>query len=163
MTLKPLIWWKKKRIFSLKIEKKYWMVTDMFLPFSSVQWDWMVTEKSLNKAWNPGFSEDSVSIQWTFKNVSVDWKENFILWCRCHTIKIPPCLNAMNNVLFLHPFTDNDDVSIWVRYFSIWAPVFHKVLTFNTMVKVMTCKFESRSLEDPVIKICWVKTIWILL
>ena len=53
------------------------MVTEMCLPFSSIQWDWMSTERSLNSAWNPDFSEHSVSIQWTFRNVSVDWKENF--------------------------------------------------------------------------------------
>ena len=34
---------------------------------------WKVTDS----AWNPDFSEHSVSIQWTFRNVSVDWKENF--------------------------------------------------------------------------------------
>ena len=53
------------------------MVTEMCLPFSSIQWDWMSTERSLNSAWNPDFSEHSVSIQWTFRNVSVDQKENF--------------------------------------------------------------------------------------
>ena len=53
------------------------MVTEMCLPFSSIQWDWMFTERSPNSAWNPDFSEHSVSIRWTFRNVSVDWKENF--------------------------------------------------------------------------------------
>ena len=63
--------------FTLKIKKKYWMVTEMCLPFSSIQWDWMSTDRSLNSAWKPDFSEHSEGIQWTFRNVSVDWKENF--------------------------------------------------------------------------------------
>ena len=136
------------------------MVTEMCLPFSSMQGNWMSTERSLNNAWNPYFR----NILWAFSGHSQMFQltKTFILWRRCRTIKIPPCLNARTMFFFLQPFTDNDDVSIWV-IFSIWAPVFHKVLTFNTMVKVMTCTFESRFLEDPVIKICWVKTIWILL
>ena len=77
MSLIPLIWWKFFDFFTLKIKKNYWMVTEMCLPFSSIQWDWMSTERSLSSAWNPDFSEHSVSIQWTFRNVSVDWKENF--------------------------------------------------------------------------------------
>ena len=68
------------------------MVTEMCLPFSSIQWDWMSTERSLNSAWNPDFSEHSVRIQWTFRNVSVDWKENF------HpVIFINPPLTSLNS------------------------------------------------------------------
>ena len=53
------------------------MITEICLPFSSIQWNWMPTERTLNNAWNPDFSENSVSIRWTFRNVSIDWKENF--------------------------------------------------------------------------------------
>ena len=63
--------------FSWKLKKNYWMVTEICLPFSSVQWDWMLTKTSLNNVWNPDFSEHSVSNQWTFGIFSVDRKENF--------------------------------------------------------------------------------------
>ena len=76
MTLKPLIWWNVFEFFPWRLKKKP-MVTEMCLPFSSNQWDWMLTEISLNNAWNLDFSEHSMSIQWTFRNNSVDWKENF--------------------------------------------------------------------------------------
>ena len=56
--------------------KKYWMVNEMWLPFSIIQWDWRLTHRSLKNAWNLDFSKFSVSIQWTFGNASVDWKEN---------------------------------------------------------------------------------------
>ena len=72
MSLIPLIWWIFFDFFTLKIKKKYWMVTKIGLPFSSIQGDWMSTERSRNSAWNPDFSEHSVSIQWTFRNVSVE-------------------------------------------------------------------------------------------
>ena len=63
--------------WNLKVKKNVWMVAYMCLSFNSIQWDWMSTERSLNSAWNQDFSEHSLSIQWTFRNVSVDWKENF--------------------------------------------------------------------------------------
>ena len=44
--------------------------------FTSVQWDWMLTKKSLSNCWKQNFSEHSVSIHRIFKNVSIDWKEN---------------------------------------------------------------------------------------
>ena len=88
-------------IFYPENKKKYWMVTEMCLPFSSIQWDWMFTERSLNSAWNPDFSEHSEGIQWTFRNVSVDWKENF------HPV---PC------VIVQHYF-----IAFIVEYFFIFA------------------------------------------
>ena len=76
MTINPLIDERFWDIFSWKL-KKILMVTEMCLPFSSVQWDWVLTERSLNNAWNPYYCEHSVNIQWTFRNVSVAWKEKF--------------------------------------------------------------------------------------
>ena len=35
------------------------------------------TEKSMHNAWNSDFSEHIVSIQWTYRNVSVNWKGHF--------------------------------------------------------------------------------------
>ena len=56
--------------------KKLW-----FLPPKDALWQvrlkLMLTERSVTNAWNPDFSEHSVSIQWTLRNVSVDRKEDF--------------------------------------------------------------------------------------
>ena len=69
---------------SWKLKKNYWMVTEMCLPFSSIQWDWMSTERSLNSTWNPDF-------QWTFREHSVDiqkcfsWLKGEFSSCDCQT------------------------------------------------------------------------------
>ena len=61
-------------------KKKYWIVTEMCLLFSSIHWDWMSRERPMKNAWNPNFSEHSVSIQWTDRYNSFDWMEVFIPW-----------------------------------------------------------------------------------
>ena len=75
MTLKPFIWW-KIWIFSMKNKNNYCMS----LSFSSVQWDRMFTERSLNNARNQDFSELFVSIQWTFRKYQLTESIIFILW-----------------------------------------------------------------------------------
>ena len=76
-TLKPPIWWSFLEFVPLKIKKNVWMVAYMCLSFKSIQCDWMSTERTLYNIWNSDFSEQSLSIQCTFRNVSVDWMENF--------------------------------------------------------------------------------------
>ena len=78
MSLIPLIWWKIFEFFTLK--KKYWMVTEMCLPFSSIQWDWMSTKRSLNSAWNLDFSEHSVSNSGHSEMFQLTERRIFILW-----------------------------------------------------------------------------------
>ena len=70
MTLKPNIWWKKFNFFSPDWNKNYWMVTEMCLPFSSIQWDWMSTEKVTEQCLKSGF-------QWTFREHLVDIQKCF--------------------------------------------------------------------------------------
>ena len=80
MTLKPLYCWKFFEFFPLEIKKKYWMVTELCQPFSSIQWDWMLTERPLNGVWNP----ISVNIPWAFSGHSemfqLTERRIFILW-----------------------------------------------------------------------------------
>ena len=140
MTLKPLIWWMKIKFFSWKLKKKDWMIAEMCLSFSSVQWKmnvhWKVIEQCLKSVFQGTFCKHSVDIQKCFS-----WLKGEFSSCgRCRTINpsLFKCQKHWTIFLFLQPFTDNDDVSIHVcvRYFSIWAPVFQKVTT---------CKFRRCS------------------
>ena len=75
----------------LKVYMKcHWSATEICLPFSSNQWNWMTTERSLNANWNGDLSDILVRNQSHFRVDSVNWKLVFnpsCAWIRSISIK----------------------------------------------------------------------------
>ena len=103
------------------------MVTEMCLPFSRHS---VPLFRLVNNAWNPDFSEHSVNIQWTFRSVSVDWKDSF------------------------HPVSGFKGVELTKFFSSIFH--FAKVSSFKTVIThrkkmnqnfVQKCTFTHRVLQ----------------
>ena len=77
-------------IFSPKIKKNYWMVTEMCLPFSSwvgLNAHWKVTELCLKSVFQWTFREHSVDIKKCFSRLEGEFS-SFGVQRRCHISNI---------------------------------------------------------------------------
>ena len=113
----------------------------MWLPFSNIQWDWRLTHRSLKNAWNLDFSKFSVSVQWTFGNASVDWKENIH---PVQQIKNGDSLKRIKNKLT--PFTKSKvqlDCSVRVQDSHLWK---------NSVLVWVNTRFKEKTIRE--IKTC---------